>query len=59
MRLTLIADFPGGSAVKNIPASAGEVQSLGQERSPGEEMATQCPCPGNPMDRGAWQITSP
>ena len=28
MRLTLIAHFPGGSAVKNIPASAGDRGSI-------------------------------
>ena len=33
--------FPGGSVVKNPPASAGESGSIpGLERSPGEGMAT-------------------
>ena len=49
--------FPGGSAVKNLPADAGDVGSiLGLERSPGEGNGNllQCSCLENPMDRGAW-----
>ena len=36
-----------------------QVQSLGQEDSPGEGNGTplQCSCLGNSMDRGAWQAT--
>ena len=34
-------DFPGGSGVKNLPASAGDtVQSLGRENPLEKEMAT-------------------
>ena len=34
---SLILDFPGGSVVKNLPASAGDLGSIpGSERSPGE-----------------------
>ena len=44
--------------VKNLPLNAGDTGSIpGLGRSPGEEMATQCPCQENPMDRGAWQAT--
>ena len=33
--------FLGGSAVKNLPANAGDPSSIpGSQRSPGEEMAT-------------------
>ena len=33
--------FPGGSALKNLPANAGDVGSIPESgRSPGEEMAT-------------------
>ena len=51
--------FPGGSAVKNLPASAGDAGDvgliLGSGRSPGER--NENPLLGNPMDRGAWQAT--
>ena len=47
--------FPGGSAVKNLPANAGDLGlSPGQRRFPGEGN-------GNPlrefMNRGGWQAT--
>ena len=49
--------FPGGSVVKNPPASVedmGLTPRLG--RSPGEGNGNpfQYPCLGNPLDRGAW-----
>ena len=49
--------FPGGSLVKNLPASAedmGLTPRLG--RSPGEGNGNpfQYPCLGNLLDRGAW-----
>ena len=52
--------FPGDSAVKNLPANAGDTGSIpGSGRSPGE--GNGCPlqysCLGNPMDRGACQAT--
>ena len=53
--------FPGGSAVKNSPASAGEVGSFpGSERSLGEGNGNplQYSCLGNPMDRGDWWATA-
>ena len=49
--------FPGGSAVKNLPASAGGMGSIpGSGRSPGEGNGNplQYPCLRNPLDRGAW-----
>ena len=49
---------PGGSAVKNPPAKAGNVGSIPRlGRSPGEGNGNplQYSCLGNPMDRGAWQ----
>ena len=55
--------FPGGSVVKNPPAStgdAGDVGSIpGSARSPGEGNGNplQCSCLGNNMDRKAWQAT--
>ena len=52
--------FQGGSVVKNLPANAGDANSiLGLGRSPGEENGNlfQNSCLANPMDRGAWQAT--
>ena len=61
--------FPGGSAVKNPYASAGDggeaggtgvgFQSLGQKDPPGGGNGDpfQYSCLGNPMDRGAWWAT--
>ena len=54
--------FPGGSAVKNLPAiqELQETVSIpGVERSPrgGHGNSLQYSCLENPMDRGAWQAT--
>ena len=52
--------FPGGLAVKNLPANAGDVGStLGLGRSPGERNGNplQNFCLRNPTDRGNWQAT--
>ena len=49
--------FPGGSAVKNLPANVGNAGSIpGLGRPPGEENGSplQYSCLENPMDRGAW-----
>ena len=50
----------GGSAVKNLPANAGDGglnpwsgRSLGE----GNGHPLQYSCLGNPMDRGAWRAT--
>ena len=53
----LTMGFPGGSAVKNLPANAGNTGSIpGLGRSPGERNGNplQHSCLENPMDRGAW-----
>ena len=50
--------FPGGSARKNSPANAGDVDLiLGSGRSPGARNSNsfQYSCLRNPTDRGAWQ----
>ena len=52
--------FPGGSVVKHPPANAGDaglIPGLGRSRVPGKGNSNllQCPCLGNPMDRGGWQ----
>ena len=52
------AGFPGGSAVKNPPANAGDLGSIpGLDISPGKGNGTriQYSCLRNPMDREAWQ----
>ena len=55
--------FPGGSVVKNPPASAvdvGDTVSIpGPGRSPGGGNGNplQYSCLENPMDRGAWRAT--
>ena len=50
--------FLGGSVVKNPPANAGDVSSIpGWGRSLKKEMALQCSCLGNLMDRVAWWAT--
>ena len=59
--LIYFLDFPGGSVVKNLPASAGDAGDLGlilgSGRSPGVGNGNplQYSCLGNRMDRGAWQ----
>ena len=55
-----VMGFPGGSVVKNPPASAEDLSSiLGLGRSPGEGngYSLQYSCLENSMDRGAWQAT--
>ena len=50
--------FPGGSVVKNLPASVGDTGWVpGWERSTGGGNGNplQYSCLGHPMDRGAWQ----
>ena len=52
--------FPGGTGVKNPPASVGDAGSMpGSGRSPGEGdgSSLQYSCLGNLMDRGAWWAT--
>ena len=54
--------FSGGSAVKNLPANAGDAGSiLRSGRSPGEGNGNplQYSCLGNLMDRRAWWVTVP
>ena len=49
--------IPGGSAVKNPPANAGDMSLIpGLGKSPGEGNGNplQCSCLENPKDGGAW-----
>ena len=51
--------LPGGSVVKNLPASAGDVGLIpASGRSPKEENGSplQYSCLRNPMNRGAWRV---
>ena len=53
-------DFPGGTAVKNSLANAGDARNMGLipewGRSPGggNSSSLQYSCLDNPMNRGAW-----
>ena len=53
----------GAPVVKDLPASAGATRNMGSipgsGRSPGGGHGNplQCPCLGNPMDRGGWWAT--
>ena len=52
--------LPGGSVVKSLTANGGDAALiLGLGKSPGEGNGNlfQYSCLGNPMDRGAWQVT--
>ena len=55
--------FPGGSGVKNLPASAGDARDMdsvpGLGRSPGvgNGNALQYSSLEKSMDRGAWRAT--
>ena len=56
--------FPGGTAVKNLPANARDTRDAGlipgSGRSPGGGNGNppQCSCQGNPRDREAWRPQS-
>ena len=55
--------FPGGSAEKNLLASAentgdlGSIPGLGRSPGGGRSNSRQDSCQENLMDRGAWQAT--
>ena len=53
--------FPGGSAVKNPPANAGDegsVPGLGRSSGGGNGNPFHYSCRGNPVDRGAWRAAA-
>ena len=58
-----LLDFPGGTVVKNPPASVGDagdyssIPGLGRFLEGGNGNTLQYSCLGNPMDRGAWWAT--
>ena len=55
--------FPGGTVVKNPPASAGDARDmdllpeLGRSPREGNSNSLQDSCLSNLMDRGAWWAT--
>ena len=54
-----VLGFPGGSAIKNLPANVGDMGSIpGLGRSPGEgnDNPLQYSGLGNPTDREAWLV---
>ena len=59
----MVKGFPGGTVIKNPPASAGDAGDTGSipglGRSPGgvNDNLLQYFCLENPMDREAWQTT--
>ena len=51
--------FAGCSAVKNLPANAGDaglISGLGKSPGKGNGNLLQYSCPENSMDRGAWWL---
>ena len=56
----LTLGFPGGSAIKNLPANAGDlglIPGLGRSAGEGNGNPLQYSCLVNPMDRGASWAT--
>ena len=49
--------FPGGSVVKNPPASGEDLGLIPRSGGPPGEGDLHYSCLGNPMDRGAWWAT--
>ena len=53
-------NFPGGSVGKDSAYNAGDlglIPRLGRSPGEGNGSSLQYSCLGNPMDRGAWQVT--
>ena len=61
--VSMLLSFPGGSAVKNLPASAGDKRDAGSTLGSGRFSGgghgnpLQYSCLENPMDRGACTAT--
>ena len=58
LSMLTLCHFPGGTMVKNPPATAGDVGSISRsERSPGGRNGNPLEYSylENSMDRGAWQ----
>ena len=58
--LALPQTWSYGSAIKNLPANAGDlglIPGLGRSPEEGNDKPLEYSCLGNSMDRGAWQAT--
>ena len=58
--LALPQTWSYGSAIKNLPANAGDlglIPGLGRSPEEGNDNPLEYSCLGNSMDRGAWQAT--
>ena len=61
--LRSVVGFPGGSVVKNLPASVGHsrdmglICGLGKSPGVGNDSPRQYSCLENSVDRGAWWAT--
>ena len=56
----MCVDFPGVSPVKNLPANAGDANSIpgsGISSREGNGNPLQYSCLENPRDRGSWWAT--
>ena len=63
MFIYIYTGFPGGTVVKNSPASVEDIEDMGLVLGSGRACGRGNGNPlqysylGNPMDRGAWQAT--
>ena len=58
--LIVTQGFPGGSAIKNLPANEEDLGLIPESRrssGEGNDNSFQHSCLGNPMDRGTWWAT--
>ena len=58
--MLIVWGFPGGSAVKNLPADVADIGLIpGSGKTLGETNVNtlQYSCLGNPLERGAWRAT--
>ena len=56
----LVLGFPGGLDDEESACNVrdlGSIPGLGRSPGGGHGDPLQCPCPENPVDRGAWQAT--
>ena len=64
VKASLAAGFPGGSVVKNLPASTGDagdvgsIPGVGRSLGEGNGYPLQYSCLENPKDRGAWRTAA-
>ena len=62
--MTTVSSFPSGASVKNPPANAedirdvGSIPGWGRSRGEGHDSPLQYSFLENPMDIGAWRVTT-